>query len=72
MKQEQIKGNNKIRKCSGFGKKQPLEVFYKKGVFKNLAEFTRKQLRSSLFSNKVTGLRAANLLKRLRRRWFFF
>ena len=42
------------------------EVFYKKGVPKNFAEFTGKHLCQSLFFNKVGGrlqfqLRASNL-----------
>ena len=35
--------------------KQPQEVFYKKGVLKNFAKFTRKHQRQSLFCNKVAG-----------------
>ena len=38
-------------------KKQPPEVFCKKGVLKNFAKFTGKQLCQSLFFNKVAGLR---------------
>ena len=34
-----------------------LEVFYKKGILRNFAKFTRKQLCQSLFFNKVAGLR---------------
>ena len=44
--------------------KQPPEVFYKKGVFRNFPKFTRKHLFLSLFFNKVAGLRAATLLKK--------
>ena len=33
------------------------EVFYKKGVLRNFAKFTRKHLCQSLFFNKVAGLR---------------
>ena len=40
------------------------EVFCKKGVLKNFAKFTGKQLRHSLFFNKVAVLRAATLLKK--------
>ena len=36
----------------------------KKGVLKNFAKFTRKQLCQSLFSNKVAGLRPSTLLKK--------
>ena len=35
--------------------KQPPEVFYKKGILKNFAKFTEKDLRQSLFFNKVAG-----------------
>ena len=47
------------------------EVFCKKGVLKNFAKFTGKQLCQTLLFNKVTGLRPATLLKkRLWRRCF--
>ena len=36
--------------------KQPLEMFYEKGVLKNFAKFTGKHLCQSLFFNKVEGL----------------
>ena len=43
----------------------------KKGVLRNFAKFTRKNLRQSVFVNKVTGLRSATLLtKRLWHRCF--
>ena len=59
--------------------KQPPEVFSKKGVLKNFANFTRKQLCRSFFStkfqaleslfNNVSGLQACNFIKkRLRHR----
>ena len=35
--------------------KQPMELFCKKGVYKDLANFTRKHLCQSLFFNKVAG-----------------
>ena len=38
-------------------------VFCKKGVLKNFAKVTGKQLWQSLFFNKVTDLRPGNLLK---------
>ena len=41
--------------------KQPPEVFYKKGVLRNFAKFTRKHLCQNLLFNKV---RSATLLKR--------
>ena len=47
----------KYLKASGFGLissiGQPSEVFYKKGVLKNLAKFTGKHLRQIPFFNKV-------------------
>ena len=47
------------------------DVLQKKGVLKNFAEFTGKQLCQSLFFNKVAGLRCATLLKkRLWHRYF--
>ena len=41
---------------------QPLDVLYKKGVFKNFTEFTGEHLYRGQFFNKVAGLR--HLLKR--------
>ena len=35
------------------GQKQPLEVFCKKGVLKNVSKFTGKHLRRGIFFNKV-------------------
>ena len=40
------------------------EVFCRKGVLRNFAKFTGKQLRQSFFFNKVTGLSPAILLKK--------
>ena len=40
------------------------EVFCKKGVLRNFAKFTGKQLCQSLLFNKVAGLRPATLLKK--------
>ena len=51
-------------------RKQPAEVFYKKGVLKNFIKFTGKYLHQSLFFNKVTGLPATLLKKRLWHRCF--
>ena len=48
-------------------KKQPPEVFWKKGVLKNFTKFTGKNLCQNLFFNKVAGLRPATLLKK--RHW---
>ena len=48
--------------------KQPPKVFYKKGVLRNFAKFTGKQLCQSFFLNKVAGLRPATLLKK--RLWY--
>ena len=43
----------------------------KKDVLKHFEKFTKKQFCQSLFFNKVTGLRPANLLiKRLRHSFF--
>ena len=44
--------------------RQSLEVFYRKGVFKNFAKFTGKHLCQSLFFDKVAGLQLTTLLKR--------
>ena len=48
----------------GFVQKQPPEVSCKKGVLKNLANFTGKRLCWSLFLIKLQVFRSANLLKR--------
>ena len=48
--------------------KQPLN--YKKGVLENFLKFTGKNLRQSLFSSKVVGLRPATLIKK--RLWYKF
>ena len=45
-------------------KKQPPEVFYKKGVLKNFENLTRKHMYQSPFFNKLAGLKPANLLKK--------
>ena len=47
-------------------KKDPslLELFFKKGVFRNFAKFTGKHLRQSICFNKVDGLGPATLLKK--------
>ena len=47
------------------------EVFSKKGVPKNYAKFTGKNLCQSLFFNKVSGLRPATLLKKRLWQWCF-
>ena len=39
------------------------DVFCKKGVLRNVAKLTGKQLCQSLYFNKVAGLRPATLLK---------
>ena len=44
--------------------KQPPEVFFKKVVLKNFANFTGKRLRWSLFLIKLQAPRSATLLKR--------
>ena len=43
---------------------QPAKVFYKKGVPRNFAKFTRKHLGQRLFFNKNAGLSLATLLKK--------
>ena len=45
-------------------KKQPPEVFYKKGVVKNFENLTRKHMYQSPFFNKLAGLKPATLLKK--------
>ena len=45
-------------------KRQPPEVFYEKGVFKNFAKFTGKHLCQKILFYKVAGLRPATLLKK--------
>ena len=45
------------------GKKQPPEVFYKKGVLKNFAKFTRKHQYQSLFLRKLQAL-ACNFIEK--------
>ena len=45
-------------------KKQPPEVFYKKGVVRNFTKFIGKHLCLSLFFNKVAGLRPATFIKK--------
>ena len=50
--------------CVQYVQKQPPEVFFKKGVLKNFANFTGKHLCWSLFSNNVTGLRTCSFIKK--------
>ena len=47
-----------------YHQKQPPEVFYKKGVYKNLSKFTGKYLCQGFFFKKVAGLRPGTLLKK--------
>ena len=49
--------------CSKYRSSRP-EVFYEKGILKSFTKFTGKHLYESFFSNKVTGLRPATLLKK--------
>ena len=44
--------------------KQPQVVFYKKGVVRNFAKFTRKHLCQSLSFNRVADLRPGSLFKK--------
>ena len=56
---------------SGICKSTQPEVFSKKGVPENIANFTAKYLRRSPFFNKVAGFRPATLLKkRMRHKCF--
>ena len=51
--------------CSSILKNQPSEAFYKKGVIKNFAKFSRKHLSWTLLLNKITKcLRSATFLKK--------
>ena len=43
-------------------KKQPPEVFYKKGVLKNFENLTGKHMYQSLFFNKLASLKPETLL----------
>ena len=52
-----------IEKDSSVRSSRPEEL-YKKGVLRNFAKFTGKQLCRSFFLNKVADLRPATLLKR--------
>ena len=45
-------------------KKQPPELFYKKCVLENFANFKGKRLCQSFFLNKVAGLRSTTISKR--------
>ena len=56
--------------CVQYVQKQPPEVFFKKSVLKNFANFTGKHLCRSLFFNKVADLRVCNFArKRLQHRY---
>ena len=55
--------HDKVNKHA-INQKQPPEVFYKKGIFKNFTKFTRKHLCQSLFFNKAADFRTATLLKK--------
>ena len=52
-----------IQHDTGSGRNSLPQVFYKKGVRKNLAKLTGKQLCQSHSFNEVAGLRTATLLK---------
>ena len=54
-----------------FDKSSRPEVFCKKGVLKNFAKFTGKDLCQSVFFNKVAGFRPAILLKKRLWHWCF-
>ena len=54
-----------------FKQKQPSEGFFKKGVMRNFAEFTRKHICQNLFFDKVNLCRSVTSLKTsLKRRCF--
>ena len=55
--------HDKVNKHA-INQKQPPEVFYKKGIFKNFTKFTRKHLCQSLFFNKAADFRTATFLKK--------
>ena len=48
---------------NGFKSRHP-RCSVKKGILRNFVKFTGKNLCQKLFSNKVAGLRPANLLKK--------
>ena len=62
--------SNLLTRFSQFRSSRP-EVFYKKGVLRNFANFTGKHLRQALFFNKIAGLRPATLLKKRPWHWCF-
>ena len=55
---------DKPQRSPGFVQKQPPEVFCKKGVVKNFANFTGKHLCWSLFLITLQVFRPTTLLKR--------
>ena len=55
---------NETQRSTGFVQKQLPEVFCKKGVFKNFANFTGKHLCWSLFLITLEVFKPATLLKR--------
>ena len=67
--QQLLYGTCVTEKCSIRGlqkvQKQPAEVLCKKGVLRNFAKFTEKQLCQRLFFNKVAGWPATLFKNRL-------
>ena len=61
---KQFKGKGSLALQSSLSRSSCLEIFCKEGVLGNLAKFTGKQLRQSVFFNKDAGLRPATLLKK--------
>ena len=60
-----------LKRCIQLNLRSSLpEVFYKKGVLKNFAKFTGKQLCQSLFFNKLQGSPTTLLKKKLWDRCF--
>ena len=61
---KQFKRKGSLALQSSLSRSSCLEIFCKEGVLGNLAKFTGKQLRQSVFFNKDAGLRPATLLKK--------
>ena len=62
---------NAFQYFAGIFRSSRMGVFYTKGVFKNLANFTGKNLCPSLFLNKAAGLRYNFIKKRESSTGFF-
>ena len=62
--QEMKESPSKFPPISGNYRSSHRRCSVRKGVLRNFAKFTGKNLCLRLFFNKITGLRAATLLKR--------